>query len=119
MILFLILSVFANAEVWWVDQNGLALYKTIEVCQKYSSPTPCFKTDEGFAKQYYELKNGQFLKNPQLEQNFKAAFKAKEDAASAEKSEIARVLNKLKTQPLTAEEISTVLKFLLKDFNKK
>lgn len=77
MILFLILNLFANAETMWVDQNGYALYKSLAHCEKHSRGVACFKTDDGFDKEYYELSNGEFVKNPQLEQNKLAERKSK------------------------------------------
>lgn len=109
MIFFLIFSVFANAE--YVDSEGKFLFDTMVGCKKYHAQ--CYKTDKDFDKEYYELKDGEYVKNPQLEQNVKSARKAKEDSVKNQKQEISLLKEKIKTQKLSDEEIKKILIFLL------
>lgn len=113
MILFLLLNLIANAETMWVDQNGVALYKSLAHCEKYSKGVSCYKTDEGFDKEYYELVGDEFVKNPQLEQNKLAERQAKQAASDAKKAEFESLKAKVKSKSIKLDELARLVELLL------
>lgn len=113
MILLLIFSVFANAQIMWVDQNGYALYETKEYCEKYSKGVACYETDENFDKATYILVDEKFVVSKPLEDAKKAALEQKAADDLAKKQQIEALKLKLKSKSIKLEELAVLVEYLM------